>query len=83
MRWHLCWISQDKQSSIGMGYFSSEDAALAAFEPSRLELLAQCGEDFQASEIEAGSWSVEGAYPHFGETPSLPKSFPFAYEREM
>lgn len=55
----LYWIREDKQGSFNMGSFATETEARDAIPAAKVELLDQCGEDYQKAEIEDGSWSVE------------------------
>lgn len=55
MTFTLYWIREDKQGSLDMGSFSTKEDAEAAIDAAKIELLAECGEDYQKAEIEAGS----------------------------
>lgn len=55
----LYWVREDKQGDFNMGQFETREQAEAAIPAAKAELLDQCGEDSQKSEIEAGSWVIE------------------------
>lgn len=55
----LIWNSSDSQSSIEMGVFATEAAAVDAIPTALMELLEQTADDMQEQIIRAGNWSVE------------------------
>jgi len=58
MTFTLYWIREDGQGDFNMGSFDTAEAAEAGIPAARLELLDQCGEDYQKAEIKAGQWSI-------------------------
>lgn len=55
----LYWIREDRQGSYNMGSYETHEAAEAAIEGAKAELIDQCGEEYQKEEVLKGSWSIE------------------------
>jgi hypothetical protein len=58
-KFKLYWTREDKQGDFDMGTFDSREEAEAAIPAAKAELIAQCGEDWQKAQIEAGSFSID------------------------
>jgi len=57
----LYWTREDHQGSLAMGTYATRTDAEAAIPDAKRELLDQCGEEYQRTEILAGVWSITEA----------------------
>ena len=56
--YRLYWVRADKQGTIDMGAYPSEDSASRAISDARKELISQCVPGTE-HEIDKGTWSIE------------------------
>ena len=54
----LYWVSADKQASVRMGEYASEDAAADAIPAMQAELLGQCATEEQRAQVLVGLWEI-------------------------
>lgn len=55
----LSWLSTDKQCSLPMGEYATQEAALAAIPSAKAALLGQYTDEAGQHRIEAGVWKLE------------------------